>query len=414
MPFTIIRDDLANVRADAVILPANEMLAITGGAGASVAERAGLALVQNACEQLGGCETGHAVATPAFDFPARHLVHAVGPQWQGGGANEARLLRQTYDSALALAHSLGSSSIALPLLSTGSFGYPTRAAFEIALEAIRAFLEKAEAHVTLVVFDRKAVAEGIRLFGAIEHYIDDTAAAHRALCEDTMIAGSMRAEDAVAESRPNRITPPALPREAAPCAAAPRESAPRPQRKAKAPWKLPTRRKLSLDEGVGPDEIADAAGFDHLAAPFVEPATATAPSSGTASVSTTPVATQGAVRLEDILNRLDEPFSATLLRIIDERGLTDAQVYKRANMSRQLFSKIRSSADYRPTKRTVLALALALELSLDETQDLLARAGLALSHANKADVIVEFFIIRGIYDIFAVNEALYAFDQPLL
>jgi transcriptional regulator with XRE-family HTH domain len=119
-------------------------------------------------------------------------------------------------------------------------------------------------------------------------------------------------------------------------------------------------------------------------------------------------------RLEDLLNRLDAPFSTTLLTLIDARGLTDAQVYKRANMSRQLFSKIRSDASYRPTKKTVLALAIALGLSLDETRDLLARAGFALSHASKSDVIVEYFIRRQDYDIFRINEALYAFDQPIL
>lgn len=118
--------------------------------------------------------------------------------------------------------------------------------------------------------------------------------------------------------------------------------------------------------------------------------------------------------LLDVLEGLDAPFSVLLMELIDERGLSDVEVYKRAGMSRQLFSKIRSSQEYRPAKKTVLALAVALELSLDETQGLLERAGFALSHSSKADVIVEYFIVNGIYDIMAVNEALYRYDQPLL
>ena len=118
--------------------------------------------------------------------------------------------------------------------------------------------------------------------------------------------------------------------------------------------------------------------------------------------------------LSDLLQSVDAPFSTTLLAFIDSRGLTDAEVYRRANISRQHFSKIRSNPAYQPTKKTVLALAVALELSLDETRDLLQRAGFALSHASKADMIVEWFIARGTYDIFEINEALYAFDQQIL
>ena len=120
------------------------------------------------------------------------------------------------------------------------------------------------------------------------------------------------------------------------------------------------------------------------------------------------------VSLAAWLDQLDESFSTTLLALIDRKGMTDAQVYKRAHMSRQLFSRIRSDADYRPAKKTVLALAIALELNVEETRSLLERAGFALSRANKRDVIVEYFITQGTYDIFAVNEALYEFDQPLL
>ena len=118
--------------------------------------------------------------------------------------------------------------------------------------------------------------------------------------------------------------------------------------------------------------------------------------------------------LKSWLDQVDEPFSTTLLSLIDRKGLDDVEVYKRANMSRQLFSRIRSDASYRPAKKTVLALAIAMGLSLDETRDLLERAGFALSRSSKQDLIVEYFVSHGIHDIFAVNEALYEFDQPLL
>ena len=119
-------------------------------------------------------------------------------------------------------------------------------------------------------------------------------------------------------------------------------------------------------------------------------------------------------RLDDMLMEMDVPFNITLLSLIDKKGKTDAEVYKKANISRKLFSKIRTGKGYMPSKRTILALAIALELSLRETDDLLERAGYALSHSQKFDVIVEYFIINKIYDIFEINQVLFTYDQPLL
>ena len=118
--------------------------------------------------------------------------------------------------------------------------------------------------------------------------------------------------------------------------------------------------------------------------------------------------------LDELVGNLDEPFSSTLLRLIDATGRKDADVYRRANIDRRLFSKIRSNTNYVPSKPTVLAFAVALELTLEQTEDLLERAGFALSHSRKFDVIVEYFIKSRKYDVFEINEILFNYDQPLL
>ena len=151
---------------------------------------------------------------------------------------------------------------------------------------------------------------------------------------------------------------------------------------------------------------AESLDLNALSAPVAEPEYATASCRQTRAIDEEEIA--------ELLDGLDASFSQTVLSLIDARGLTDVEVYKRANLSRQLFSKIRRDRGYKPTKATAVALAIALELSLDECDDLLERAGYSLSTSSKFDVIVRYFIERECYDIYKLNAILFAFDQPFL
>jgi hypothetical protein len=216
----------------------------------------------------------------------------------------------------------------------------------VATDAIRGFISEHNIDVSLVVFDKEALAVSEELLGAVESYIDEHYVEEK-------------------EHRYSRFELLAVEREALSNADMMDMSAPLP---------------LMAEEAVFADAISAPVGAS----------------------------------LDDLVGNLDEPFSATLLRLIDATGRKDSEVYNRANIDRRLFSKIRSNAHYAPSKPTVLAFAVALELNLYQTEDLLERAGFALSHSRKFDVIVEYFIQSRKYDIFEINEVLFSYDQPLL
>lgn len=375
MPFSIVRDDISRVHADVLVNAANVHLAPGGGVCGALFSAAGFDEMRAACEAIGGCATGDAVATPAFNLPARWCVHAVGPIWRGGRAHEEELLHRCYRSAFARAVELGARSVAFPLISAGIYGFPVERALAIAREEVAAFLRHHdEVALTLVVFERAVVQMGNALVEQVQEYIDD----------EYVDSSSFMRRDMGELERELQWTEDAT-----------------------APLSVEMAEPVALPECLQEDDASVAASRLFVASSIRMPGAAMpgAPSRAGATLD---------AEIAQLVATLDAPFSTTLLALIDARGMTDAEVYHRANISRQLFSKIRGNESYRPSKQTVVALAIALELDMSATQDLLARAGFTLSKSSKFDVIVRFFIERGIYDLFQLNEVLFAYDLPLV
>ena len=223
--------------------------------------------------------------------------------------------------------------------------------------------------VYLVVFDRNAFAISQKLYANIQAFIDDT-------------YSGIERERLERRTRFSNCPRPAAARPAE--AERPVPDAGRPMRKRKPLY--------AEDKAESAPSPAEDAVFSAMEAGYA-------------------CAPEG---LSEYLKKMDEGFRDMLLRKIDERKMTDAQCYKKANIDRKLFNKIKNQADYRPGKSTVLALAIALELPMDDIREMLGKAGFSLSHSSKFDLIVEYFLMKGNYDIYEINEALFSFDQKLL
>jgi O-acetyl-ADP-ribose deacetylase (regulator of RNase III) len=402
MPFTIVQSDITKMRVDAIVNAANTALQMGGGVCGAIFWAAGARELQAECDAIGGCETGKAVITKGYALPAKYVIHTPGPVYAGGGHGEAEALRSCYASSLELAKENACASIAFPLISSGIFGYPKREALHVATQAIRSFLHAVgtdggsdggsgssgsganageEMDVYLAVMDKSMVEVGAELLGGVEAYIG----VNLATLGDSPIRPSAPPPGSIrrATSSDGRAREMDI-REARPPTGAQSQG-------------YITAQASPRMAGIGPI-VSRPAGIDSIVG---HPA-------GIGPIVGRPSG------LDAIVGHLDEPFSQTLLKLIDAKGRTDADVYKRANLDRRHFSKIRSNMGYAPSKKTAVALAVALELNMAETRDLLERAGYALSRSQKFDIIIEYFIQNRNYDIYEINEVLFHYDQPLL
>ncbi len=351
MPFEIIRNDITNMRVDAIVNTANPRPVIGSGCDTGIHEKAGPQLLE-ARKQVGDIRFGCAAITPAFGLEAKYVIHTAGPVWLGGDYGEEILLRKCYDSALNLAVEHGCESIAFPLISAGNYGFPKDRALQIAIHAFSAFLMNHEMQIYLVVFNKEVFSLSEKLFHSVASYIDEH-----------YIAVKEEAEYGAEESRILHTS----------------------------------RRRMEAGRPLCSDSMLDES-VCYNAMQVLPPQAEKKPKA----------------QLDELLKKTDAGFTQTLLKLIDESGKKDSEIYTRANISRQHFSKIRNNPNYKPTKATALALAIALELNLEQTKDLIGRAGFALTNSSKFDVIIRFFIEQGNYNMMEINATLFEFDQSLL
>ena len=350
MPFEIVRNDITMMCVDAIINTANPRPVIGAGTDSRIHEVAGPELLK-ARQVIGSIEVGHAAITPAYKLNAAYVIHTVGPVWLDGNHDEEMLLRSCYENSLSLAVQNGCQSVAFPLISTGNYGFPKDKALQIAISVFSAFLLEHEIQIYLVVFDRDSFKLSEKLFQSVASYIDEYYVDAHDSCRDYLQENRRR---------------------------------------------IRRRREMEICECTEALEEMPMVGAVEELRPCA------------------PMAASKAMSLEDMLKQADAGFTETLLNLIDETGKKDSEIYKKANISKQHFSKIRNNPDYKPTKPTAIALALALELDLEQTKELIGRAGYALTNSSKFDLIIQFFIQQKNYNIIEINIALYEFDQNLL
>ncbi len=362
MAFKIVRNDITKMNTEAIVNTANDHATVGTGCDSAIYRASGFdELLSYRTEKIGFVPEGDAFITPGFHLQAKYIIHAVSPLYMGGGEGEEEKLRSCYRKSLQLAKENGIRSVAFPLIATGGFGYPKEEGMRIAVDEIHAFLLKNEMEIFLVVFDDKAKSLGQRIYPELEEYIDQIYVEDKRgeeYGEDFYdYTGSAEGfpEDHAAERRRWRIEePPVL-----------------------------TDAGMMAPTEVHKDEVVD---FE----------------------------SEHESRLEERMRHISDTFSQYLLYLIQNKQMENVEVYKRAIVDKKIFSKIKNNVDYHPNKLTALCLCVGAKLDLDESRDLLARAGYALSPCDKTDIIFSYFIENKIYDMIELDIQLEEHGLPCI
>lgn len=356
MPFHVTVGDIVKFKCDAIVNAANNSLLGGGGVDGAIHRAAGPELLEE-CRKLNGCKTGEAKITNAYNLPSKYVIHTVGPVWNGGNFNEESLLRNCYRNSLALASEYGCKTVAFPVISSGAYGYPFGDARKTATDEIVNFLCETDSDmdVYLIVHDKSSVITD-NYHSNLEDYIRCTLK-----LQNHFVGSALNECRADAEASLSR-------KDESVCFSKEK------RRKARIP------ESDTFTEDEFDFSIENVKNCICEAPEFV----------------------------------IDESFNESLFRLIDEKGITDSECYKNANIDRKLFSKIRCSRDYKPSKETVISLALGLKLNLEEANSFMSKAGYALSDCYLFDVIIKYCIENKIYKVVEVNDILFDNDQKTL
>ena len=405
MPFKIVRNDITKMNTEAIVNTANGHVSVGPGCDSAVYKAAGYdELLKYREENIGFVPEGGAFITPGFNLKAKYIIHAVSPLYMGGDKGEEEKLRSCYRKSLQIAKENGIKSISFPLISTGGFGYPKEEGMRIAVDEINAFLLSNEMDIFLVVFDTKATQLGEKIYPGLEAYIDHNYVKEAREEEyGDAYFGSMRPSEpgydrylsnAQMVERRTRRNAEAQKRELSDFSvkSVPSVSAvPKAEKQSftGSIFKKKKTKDIVLDEALSINECCDEAPlFD-----FEE---------------------QHESKLQERMCHMSDTYSEYLMYLIQERNMENAEVWKRAIVDKKIFSKIKNNVNYHPNKLTALCLCVGAKLNLDESKDLLARAGYALSPCDKTDIIFSYFIENEIYDMIELDIQLEEHGLPCI
>lgn len=369
MPLKIVRNDITHMdNVDAIVNTANPKVAVGSGCDSAIYKAAGMEeLLKYRKENIGPKNAGEVFITPGFNLHAKYIIHAVSPTFLAG-KNESKL-RLCYKNSLVLAKENDITSVAFPLISSGSFGYPREQALAIAIDEINKFLIGNEMLVYLVVFDEGSSSLASRV-SDIESYIDSH-----------YVSDAIDEEYDEADEVKERLF------------------------SSDDSFPMPYTASYESDEDARLEQRNFA---PRSMPPMMHAELLMAPSKMRSFDSTQDDS------LDERLDHLSDSFSEYLLYLIKNSGMKNSEVYTRAGIDKKVFSKIKNNPDYHPSKMTAMCLCVGAKLNLDQTKDLLSRAGYALSPSDKTDVIFSYFIEKEIYDLIEIDITLEERGLPFL